>query len=212
MSEKAAGSDLVDKIIDLNIKAVSERQGWFMALGILMIVLGLVAIGAPFTFGVAADLLVGWLLVISGIAHLTHAFKATGWRGAVLQFLCGVLYFGVGAMMIVHPVAGLFALTVTVLAYFVASGIFKIILAIRVEQLPQRGWVTVSGILSLALAIYVGSQFPSGALWLIGMLVGIEMLFSGWAFVMIAWAARSRKEGERPVPAGEPSATGQSTA
>lgn len=203
MSENAAAGGLVEKVVELNIKSVRERRGWFMALGILLIVLGMVAIGAPFASGVAVDLLVGWLLVISGVAHAIHAFKATGWRGGLVQFLCGLLYLGVGIMMIVHPVAGLLALTVTVLVYFIVSGIFKIILAIRVEHLPQRGWVTLSGILSLALAIYVGSQFPSSALWLIGMLVGIEMLFSGWAFVMIAWAARSGPEAERSDAAGE---------
>jgi uncharacterized membrane protein HdeD (DUF308 family) len=202
VSEHAAASDLVEKIVELDNKSVSERWGWFMALGILMIVLGTIAIGAPFASGIAVDFLVGWLLVISGVAHAIHAFKASGWRGGLVQFLCGLLYLGVGIMMIVHPIAGLLALTVTVLVYFVASGIFKIILAIRVEHLPQRGWVTVSGILSLALAIYVGSQFPTSALWLIGMLVGIEMLFSGLAFIMIAWAARSGTAGEQPAPAG----------
>lgn len=197
MNGKESGTDLTENIIHLDTTAVNERRGWFMALGILMIVLGMVAIGAPFASGIAVDLLVGWLLVISGVAHGIHAFKASGWRGVVIQFLCGLLYLGVGVMMIVHPVAGLLALTVTVLVYFVASGIFKIILAVRVEHLPQRGWVTVSGVLSLVLAIYIGGQFPDGALWLIGMLVGIEMLFSGWAFVMIAWAARSAEEGRR---------------
>ena len=88
---------------------------------------------------------------------------------------------------------------------------FKIILAIRVEKLPQRGWVTFSGILSLVLAIYIGSQFPTSALWVIGMLFGIEMMFSGWAFVMIAMAARRRKE-ETPPPAVEVSQAGEATA
>ena len=74
---------------------------------------------------------------------------------------------------------------------------------IRVEKLPQRGWVTVSGILSLVLAIYIGSQFPTSALWVIGMLFGIEMMFSGWAFVMIAMAARGGKKGEQSAGAGQ---------
>jgi uncharacterized membrane protein HdeD (DUF308 family) len=206
MNENVGGSNLGKQVIDLDIKAVRERRGWFMALGILMIVLGIVAIGAPFASGVAVNLLIGWLLVISGVAHAIHAFKATGWRGGLVQFLCGLLYFGVGLMMIMNPISGLLALTVTILVYFVASGIFKIILAIRAEHLPQRGWVTLSGILSMVLAIYVGSQFPSSALWLIGMLVGIEMLFSGWAFAMIAWAAGSAEKGERPASAGAASA------
>ena len=191
MNETVGGSGVVGNVVDLDIKVVRERWGWFMALGILMIVLGMIAIGGPLASGVAVTLLVGWLLVISGVAHGFHAFQSAGWRGGLVQFLCGLLYLGVGGMMITNPITGLLALTVTVLVYFVVSGIFKIILAIRVEHLPQRAWVTVSGILSLVLAIYLGSQFPNNALWVIGMLFGIEMIFSGWSFVMIAQAART---------------------
>ena len=190
MNETVTGSGLVDQAIDLDIKVVRDRWGWFMALGILMIVLGMIAIGGPFASGIAVSLLVGWLLVISGVAHGFHAFQASGWRGGLVQILCALLYLGVGLMMINNPISGLLALTVTVLVYFGVSGIFKIILAIRVEHLPQRGWLTVSGILSLVLAIYLGSQFPNNAMWVIGMLFGIEMIFSGWSFVMIAQAAR----------------------
>jgi uncharacterized membrane protein HdeD (DUF308 family) len=203
MNETVGRSDLRGTIANLDLKAVSERWGWFMALGVLLIVLGIVAIGAPFASGVAINLLIGWLLVISGVAHGVHAFRATGWRGGLVQFLCGLLYLGVGVMMIRNPVAGLLALTMTVLVYFIVSGIFKIILAIRVENLPQRGWVTVSGVLSLVLAIYVGSQFPTSALWVIGMLVGIEMVFSGWSFVMMAAAAKGAGEATTTPPAGE---------
>ena len=212
MSDTADGMNLVEKMVDLNIKAVHERWGWFMALGILMIALGMVAIGAPFGSGVAVDLVVGWLLVISGIAHGIHAFQAAGWRGGLVQFLCGLLYVGVGVMMIVHPIAGLLALTATVLVYFIVSGILKIILAIRVQNLPQRGWVTLSGILSMVLAIYIGAHFPTSALWVIGLLFGIEMIFSGWAFVMIALAARRAKEGQGAASAGDSSPSGQAPA
>jgi len=202
MSESTSGLDPVEKIAELDIKAVSERSGWFTALGILMIILGAIAIGAPFMTGVAVSLLVGWLLVISGVAHGFHAFKATGWRGGVVQFLCALLYLGVGIMMITRPVAGLLALTMTVLVYFIVSGIFKIVLAIRTENLPQRGWVTFSGVMSLVLAIYVGAQFPDSAMWVIGLLFGIEMMFSGWAFVMLAVAARRARKDSEPGGSG----------
>lgn len=206
MSDSAGSLNPVASVAALELEAVHERSGWFTALGILMIILGVIAIGAPFMTGVAVNLLVGWLLIISGIAHGIHAFKATGWRGVVMQALCGLLYLGVGVVMVMNPVAGLLALTMTVLVYFIVSGIFKIILAIRVEELPQRGWVTLSGILSLALAIYIGAQFPASAMWLIGLLFGIEMIFSGWAFVMIAMAARRARKSGGPASAEESAA------
>lgn len=195
MTETSNADGIAAKIADIGLKSVSERWGWFLALGILLIVLGIVAIGAPFASGIAVELLVGWLLIISGVAHCIQAFKAAGWRGKLIQILCGLLYLGVGIMMVMKPIAGLLALTLTVLVYFTVSGIFKIVLAIRADDMPQRGWITVSGILSLVLAIMIGAQFPSSALWVIGLLFGIEMIFSGWAFVMIALAAR-KKGGE----------------
>ena len=209
MNETVGGSSLMENVGDLDMKVVRERWGWFMALGILLIVLGMIAIGGPLASGIAVSLLIGWLLVISGVAHGIHAFQSTGWRGGLVQILCGLLYLGVGVMMIRNPISGLLALTVTVLVYFVVSGIFKIILAIRVEHLPQRGWVTVSGIMSLVLAIYIGSQFPTSAMWVIGMLFGIEMIFSGWSFVMIAQAARSGQKSGNATQSnevGEPAA------
>jgi len=209
MNETVGGSSLMENVGDLDMKVVRERWGWFMALGILLIVLGMIAIGGPLASGIAVSLLIGWLLVISGVAHGIHAFQSTGWRGGLVQILCGLLYLGVGVMMIRNPISGLLALTVTVLVYFVVSGIFKIILAIRVEHLPQRGWVTVSGIMSLVLAIYIGSQFPTSAMWVIGMLFGIEMIFSGWSFVMIAQAARS---GQKSGNATQSNEVGESAA
>ena len=131
MNETVGGSGLVEKIVDLDRKVVRERWGWFMALGILRIVVGMIAICGPLASGIAVSLLVGWLLVISGVAHGIHAFQSSGWRGGLVQILCGLLYLGVGIMMINNPIGGLLALTVTVLVYFVVSGIFKIILAIR---------------------------------------------------------------------------------
>jgi uncharacterized membrane protein HdeD (DUF308 family) len=203
MNETVGGSSLMENVADLDTKVVRERWGWFMALGILLIVLGMIAIGGPLASGVAVSLLIGWLLVISGVAHGIHAFQSSGWRGGLVQILCGLLYLGVGVMMIRNPITGLLALTVTVLVYFFVSGIFKIILAIRVEHLPQRGWVTLSGIMSLVLAIYIGSQFPTSALWVIGMLFGIEMIFSGWSFVMIAQAARSGQKSGNAIQSNE---------
>lgn len=203
MTSTSTELDPAANIAALDVEVVSKRSGWFTALGILMIILGIIAIGAPYVTSITINLLVGWLLIISGVAHAVHAFQVTGWRGVLMQVLCALLYLGVGVMMITNPIAGLLALTMTVLAYFIVSGIFKIILAIRTENLPQRGWVTFSGILSLVLAIYIGAQFPVSAMWLIGMLFGIEMIFSGWAFVMIAMAARrAARAGESGLSGG----------
>ena len=197
MSETTGAPASIGDIAKLDLETVGKRSGWFTALGVLLIILGIVAIGAPGLTGIAVNIIVGWLLIVSGVAHIFHAFQTSGWRGVLVQILCGVLYIAVGVVMIMNPIAGLLALTMTALVYFVVSGIFKIVLAVRAENLPQRGWVTLSGILSLVLAIYIGARVPESALWVVGLLFGIEMIFSGWAFVMIAMAARrATREGD----------------
>lgn len=174
----------------LDVELVRKSWGWFLALGILLIVLGMLAIGLPLATAVAVDLLVGWLLVISAVAQLWHAFKAKGWRASIPHALVGVLQLVVGLMMILNPIQGILALTVLLIALFAIEGVFKIIMAIRVETLPHRGWITFSGIVALALAIMIGAQFPMSATWIIGLMVGIQLLVSGWSFVMLAMMNR----------------------
>jgi uncharacterized membrane protein HdeD (DUF308 family) len=186
----------------VDIETVARSWGWFLGLGIILVILGIGAISLPFATAMAVNLLVGWLLIAGGAVHLVHAFKASGWRGVIPHVLCGLLQLVVGVYMVTNPVAGVFVLTIMLVAYFAVEGVFKIILAVRTDTLPQRGWVTFSGIVSLGLAIYVGAQFPMSALWVIGLLVGIEMVVSGWSFIMIALATRGKAAADdQPVPA-----------
>jgi uncharacterized membrane protein HdeD (DUF308 family) len=186
----------------VDIETVARSWGWFLGLGIILVILGIGAISLPFATAMAVNLLVGWLLIAGGAVHLVHAVKAAGWRGGIRHVLCGLLQLVVGVYMVTNPVAGVFVLTIMLVAYFAVEGVFKIILAVRTDTLPQRGWVTFSGIVSLGLAIYVGAQFPMSALWVIGLLVGIEMVVSGWSFIMIALATRGKAAADdQPVPA-----------
>ena len=105
MSSSSTELDPVANVAALDVEVVSKRSGWFTALGILMIILGIIAIGAPYVTSIAVNLLVGWLLIISGVAHGVHAFQVTGWRGVLMQVLCALLYLGVGVMMITNPIA-----------------------------------------------------------------------------------------------------------
>lgn len=180
----------------LDVELVRKTWGWFLGVGILFIILGVLAIGLPLATAVAVNLLIGWVLLASAVVHLIHAFKAKGWRGAVPHALSGVLQLIVGLMMILNPIEGVLALTVLLIAFFAIEGVFKIIMAIRIETLPHRGWVTFSGIVALVLAIYIGAQFPMSAMWVIGLLVGIQLMVSGWSFVMLALMSRRAGTGD----------------
>jgi uncharacterized membrane protein HdeD (DUF308 family) len=171
--------------------ALSRNWGWLLALALLMIVLGLMAIAAPVYATFAVQILLGWILVVGGIAQAIHAFMARGWGGFLLELLSALLYLAVGALLLVNPVEGALALTIVLAAFLVVEGIFKIVMAWRVRGHPRWGWLLASGILSLILGGLIWAEWPSSALWVIGLLVGVHLLFTGWALIMLALAARA---------------------
>jgi uncharacterized membrane protein HdeD (DUF308 family) len=172
------------------METLSRNWGWLLALGILMIILGAIAIAAPAVATIAVQFMLGWLLVISGIGEGIHAFMAQGWRGFLLELLSAVLYLAVGILLLVNPLQGALALTIVVAVFLVVEGIVKIITALRVRDHDGWGWLLASGIVSVILGVLIWAEWPASGLWVIGLLVGIQLLFTGWALVMLALAAR----------------------
>ena len=175
------------------MEVLSRHWGWLLALGILMIILGAIAIAAPVAATIAVQFMLGWLLVITGIAEGIHAFMVRGWRGFLLELPSAVLYLGVGILLLVNPLEGALALTIVLAAFLGVEGIFKIIMAMRVRDHDGWGWLLASGILSVILGVLIWAQWPASGLWVIGLLVGIQLLFTGWSLVMLALAARRRR-------------------
>lgn len=181
------------------MEALSRNWGWLLALGILMVVLGIFAIGAPAVATIAVQLVLGWILLIGGIGQGIHAFMVKGWGGFLFQLLSAALYLLVGILLLVNPVEGALALTFVLAVFLIVEGIFKIILGLRVRPHAGWGWLLASGILSLILGILIWSEWPVAGLWVIGLLVGIQLLFTGWSLVMLALAARARRQGTAPA-------------
>jgi uncharacterized membrane protein HdeD (DUF308 family) len=181
------------------MEALSRNWGWLLAFGVLMIILGVFAIGAPVVATVAVQVVLGWLLVIGGIAEAIHAFMAQSWRGFLFELLSAILYVVVGALLLFNPLLGAAALTLLLAVFLVVEGIFKIIMALRVRDHRGWGWLLASGILSLILGAMIWAQWPASGLWVIGLLVGIQLLFTGWSMVMLAFAARAHRQGMVPA-------------
>jgi uncharacterized membrane protein HdeD (DUF308 family) len=173
---------------------VTDKWGWFLALGIVFIVAGLAAIAFPFVSGIAAKVVLGWLFLIGGVMMIVHAFQAPGWGGFLWEVLIGLLYVVVGGYLAFFPIAGLLTLTVVIAALFIAEGIFESIMAFRVR--PHDGWIwlLLSGIAALAVGVIIAMGLPESAVWALGLLVGINLLFSGWSYVFLALAGRRAHE------------------
>ncbi|HEV3374951.1 MAG TPA: DUF308 domain-containing protein [Candidatus Acidoferrum sp.] len=169
---------------------VKKSVGWSIGLSVLMIVAGLLAIAVPQAAGIAVNLLVAWLLVFSGVAHLVFAWHTRTTGAMVWELLMGILYIFVGVYLLVHPVAGLASLTLALAIYLFAKGVLELILSFRLRPMPGSGWLLFDGIITLVLAVMIWRTWPSSTEWVVGTLVGVSMLFSGISRLMLSLAAR----------------------
>ncbi len=165
--------------------------GWLLALGILLILVGTFAVAVSLVATLASVLLFGWMLFFTGVVEAVYAFKQAKWGGVLLHVVNGVLSVVAGFLLARHPLAGAVVLTLLMAMFFMIGGLFRII-ATFVMRLPHRGWLLLSGIITLLLGLLIWNQLPGAAVWVIGTFVGIDMIFSGWSWVMLALAARSR--------------------
>lgn len=193
MAQPLSLSDIEASVAETK-QLIKEKWGWFLALGIVLILAGLVAIAFPFLSSLAATVVFGWLFLIGGAALIVHAFWAPGWKGFLWELLIGLLYVAAGVYLAFVPVAGLLTLTVVIAALFIAEGIFELIMAFRVR--PHEGWIwlLLSGIAALAVGAIIAAGLPESAVWALGLLVGINLLFSGWSYVFLALAGRRAHE------------------
>jgi len=169
---------------------VKKSVGWSIGLSILMILAGILAIAVPQAAGIAVNLLVAWLLVFSGAAHLVFAWHTRTAGGFIWELLLGILYIFVGAYLLFRPVAGLASLTLALAAYLFAKGVLELILSFRLRPMPGSSWLLIDGIITLILGVMIWRTWPSSTEWVIGTLVGISMLFSGISRLMLSLAAR----------------------
>jgi uncharacterized membrane protein HdeD (DUF308 family) len=180
---------------------ISEKWGWFLTLGIVLIVVGFAAIVFPLVSTIAAKIMLGWLFLIGGVFMVLHAFSSQGWQGFIWSLLIGVLYLIAGGYLAFFPLTGLLTLAILLAALFLAEGIAEIIMAFKVR--PHEGWgfMLLSGIAALAVGVMIALDLPSSATWALGLLVGINLLFSGWSYIFLALAGRRVAEGKMPKTA-----------
>jgi uncharacterized membrane protein HdeD (DUF308 family) len=158
--------------------------------GVLLIVFGMVAISSPFLAAIAVNGIVSWLIVLAGIVHLMLAFRAHGAGSMIWKLLVGIAYLCFGGYLISHPVLGVASLTLLLASLFLIEGILNIVLFFKMRPMQGSTWVLVDGIITLLLGLMIYMQWPSSSAWAIGTLVGISLIFSGVARVMMSFAVR----------------------
>jgi uncharacterized membrane protein HdeD (DUF308 family) len=171
-------------------RTLRGRWGWFVALGVGLIVLGTIALGAAALVTLASVLFFGCLLLVGGVIEAGHAFWVRHWSGLVWHLFAGLLKVVVGVLLIANPGVGALSLTLLLAAFLMVGGLFRISAAIA-HQFPGRGWVLLGGIVTLCLGVFIWAQWPVSGLWVIGTFVAVDLLFDGWSLVMIGSAVHN---------------------
>lgn len=169
--------------------ALRRHSGWFLVLGIVLIILGVVALAYDVLTTVASVLVFGWLLLIGGIVEIVHGFQTHRWGGFFLHLLGGLVFLLAGLLFIVNPLTAALTLTLFLGAFFLLGGIFEIIGALRLRA-PHWGWQVLGGVITAVLGVLLWAQWPVSGLWFIGFAVGISLIFRGLSWLMLGMMAR----------------------
>lgn len=169
---------------------INKASKWGVVWGVLAIVLGFVAIGSPYVSGKAVTLMIGAALLLAGVSMTIFAFQAPSFGRGVLQLLFGGLTVLVGIAVLAQPGIALIKLTMLLGIYFIFDGVSTLIVAWNVKPHRGWGWLTFNGAVTIALAWMVLSGWPESSLFVVGILVGIRLIFAGMAMIALGTAGR----------------------
>jgi uncharacterized membrane protein HdeD (DUF308 family) len=169
---------------------VKKGSGWFIAMAVVFIILGIMAIIEPGVAGLAVALLVGWLLIFGGGAHVIAAFSGGGAGRVIWQVLLGIIYVVGGFYFLTHPLLGLGTLTLLLAGIILAEAVLEFIAYFRSRSEAGSGWLLVNGLITLLLGGLIWLHWPSSSVWAIGTLVGVNLLMTGFSRLMLGMAVR----------------------
>ena len=169
---------------------VRQASTWSILWGVLLIITGMLAIGSPYVAAIAVNVAIAWLIVLAGVVHLILAFHAYRAGSVLWKLLVGLAYIGFGVYLIMHPAIGVASLTLVLASLFLVEGVLNIVLFFQMRSVGGSGWMLVDGIVTLALGLMIYLQWPTSSGWAIGTLVGVSMIISGVARVMLSLTVR----------------------
>jgi uncharacterized membrane protein HdeD (DUF308 family) len=184
--------------------ALREHWKLFMTEGVLMALLGVLAIAMPVAATLAVDVWIGWLFLIAGVIGLIGAFYARRFAAGLWAFLTSALLTVAGVLLILHPIIGALTITWVLTAFFVAEGVVQIVAAFAYRHAGLTAWMALSGVADLVLAAIIVMSWPLSAAWALGLLAGVNLLTSGAALIVAALRGRELARDARVAPTGAP--------
>ncbi len=167
-----------------------HNWGWLFAQGILLVVLGTIGLGMTFWLTLATVFIFGIFLVIGGVVQLFQAFKCRGWQSILWHVIIGILYVLAGVIIFGNPLMASTMLTLLLGGVLIGIGIVRLVMALQHRVLKNWIWPLIGGVAAIILGFMILAQWPISGFWVIGLFVAIEMIFSGWSYIIIALGAR----------------------
>lgn len=192
MTDPAYSSESRNERLVRALDKLGAHWGWFVALGVAQLVLGIIALGHVFIATLVSVLFIGILMIIGGIGQLIQAWRIKHWTGFLLWTLSGVLYLGAGLLAVINPAAGASFLTLLFGATLIGTGALR--LWIWFNNRAQRGWkwIAFSGIVTLVTGLLIAANWPGNSVWILGLLLGFDLLFHGWTLLFVGLTLRDR--------------------
>lgn len=170
-----------------HLSELRAKWGWFVALGVLMIVAGLIALGNLLLGSLITVIYVGAMMAVAGVAEIIHAFGVKSWGSFAFWLLSGLLYLAAGIIAFVNPLLAAGALTLLLGVALVVSGVFRGIAAFQSRPQAGWGWLLFSAVISFILGLEIIARWPVDSIWILGLFLGIDLLFNGVAVLFLGF-------------------------
>jgi len=171
-------------------ETIRRNSLWYLVQGILMVVVGVLALMSPWIASLAVVRFLGWFLIASGILQAIGLIGAREAPYFWLELISAVLAIVMGLLLLRHTDAGLLFFSMLMIVYFMVEGTVKAIFALTIRPFPNWGWVLASGIIGILLALYLWANFSTVSQWMLGFLLGILLVAEGAALASLAWRVR----------------------
>lgn len=182
-----SNDEFTDNPFAAGINEIRSSWGWFLFFGIVLMIFGAICVIGSTTATFATIVVLGWLLVATGVIAFIHSFQVHNWSGFFLYFLSALLRGFTGYLLLRYPDSGAQGITMVVAAFLVVGGLFRAIGAGMI-RFPRWGWVTFSGVLSFVLGVMLLGSIPVSSMWFLGFAVGLDLIFDGASMVSLAMA------------------------
>ncbi len=175
------------------LKALRAKWGWIVALGVVFLIAGIIALGSVVAATASAVMIVGIMMIMGGVAEIIAAFGVKTWGKFLFWLLLGALYVGAGIIAIGNPFAAATILTLMLGAALVVGGILRFFLAYQMREGGKPwGWVALSGVVTLLLGLMIVAQWPASSFFVLGIFLGIDLIFIGSGWISMGLALKNR--------------------